>query len=76
MDKSFIGNTQITIKAKKAVNVENISVAPKEQEVLFRPDTKFKVLAKEKNADGINEIVSEKRNRLIWQIIQRKKFTL
>ena len=74
MDKSFIGNTQITIKAKKAVNVENSSVAPKEQEVLFRPDTK--VLAKEKNADGINEIVSEKRNRLIWQIIQRKKFTL
>lgn len=58
MKKPFSGNTKITIQSKKGVNVENISVAPAEEEVLFRPDTKFKVLGRE-NVNGINMIELE-----------------
>jgi len=58
LDKPFSGNTEIRIRSKNGVNLENISVAPQEEEVLFRPKTKFKVLKRDK-INGINFIELE-----------------
>ena len=46
-DKSFSGNTKITIKSKNGVRVaDTASVAPHEKEVLFKSGTKFRVLSR------------------------------
>lgn len=46
---AFEGNTQYVIQSKKhGVSVEQLSNIPKEKEVLFPPDTKFRVLNVEK----------------------------
>ncbi|WP_168246767.1 RHS repeat-associated core domain-containing protein [Pseudoalteromonas sp. MEBiC 03607] len=58
-DKSFPGNTKITIKSKNGVKVaDTASVAPHEEEVLFKSGTKFKVISREK-VNGKNFIELE-----------------
>ena len=56
---SFAGNTVTEIRSKNGVNISDISVKPNEEEVLFRPNTKFKVLSRTKTPDGQNYIVLE-----------------
>ncbi|WP_276680943.1 ADP-ribosyltransferase domain-containing protein [Thalassolituus oleivorans] len=58
LEKPFQGNTQLKITSKTGVNIEDIAVLPSEEEVLFRPNTKFKVISKSK-VDGINIIELE-----------------
>ncbi|WP_462167280.1 RHS repeat-associated core domain-containing protein [Pseudoalteromonas sp. GB43] len=61
-DKSFSGNTKITIKSKNGVKVaDTASVAPHEEEVLFKSGTKFKVISREK-VNGKNFIELEDAN--------------
>ena len=56
---SFPGNTVTEIRSKNGVNISDISVKPNEEEVLFRPNTKFKVLSRTKAPDDQNYIVLE-----------------
>ncbi|MEQ3693280.1 MAG: ADP-ribosyltransferase domain-containing protein [Thalassolituus sp.] len=56
---SFPGNTVTEIRSKNGVHISDISVKPNEEEVLFRPNTKFKVLSRTKTPDGQNYIVLE-----------------
>jgi hypothetical protein len=58
ISKPFYGNTTIAIKSKSGVKVEDISVKADEEEVLFRPGTKFKVLSKTQS-NGHNQIELE-----------------
>ncbi|XPF94945.1 RHS repeat-associated core domain-containing protein [Colwellia sp. RE-S-Sl-9] len=60
LDKPFDGNTKTIIISKSGVNIaNNVSVVPREEEVLFKSNSRFRVLAREKNSDGINEIILE-----------------
>lgn len=58
-DSAFNGNTQYVIQSKKhGVNVEKLSGAPDEKEILFPPATKFRVLNVE-NKNGIMTVYME-----------------
>ena len=60
LNKPFAGNTKTVIISKNGVNIaNNVAVKPEEEEVLFKSGTKFRVLAREKNINGINEIILE-----------------
>jgi len=48
LSKPFEGNTLTKIKSKSGVKIDDISVMKEEEEVLFRPNTKFRVLARRK----------------------------
>jgi len=43
----FSGNTKIEIKSSRGVDVRSVSRHPTEEEVLFPPGTKFKVISRE-----------------------------
>ena len=58
LDKPFSGNTELKIKSKTGINIEDVSVLPSEEEVLFRPNTKFKVISKTK-VNGLYKIELE-----------------
>ncbi len=44
IDKSFAGNTRMSIKSKTGVFIKNLSMHQPEEEVLFKAGTNFKVL--------------------------------
>jgi hypothetical protein len=56
---AFTGNTITYIRSKSGVNIRDLSVKPNEEEVLFRPKTKFKVISKTKSPDGKTSIILE-----------------
>lgn len=43
---------QIKATTKSGIKINDISVAPSEDEALFKPDTKFKITKKEQRSDG------------------------
>lgn len=51
-NKAFAGNVQMKIESKSGVMIDDISAIPSEDEVLFKPDTKFRITKKEQSSDG------------------------
>ena len=51
-DGFFQGNVRITAKTKSGVKVDSFSATGGENEVLFKPDTKFEITKKELMSDG------------------------
>lgn len=57
-DWSWVGSHRFVIySAKKGKSVEAFSINPQEQEVLFPPNTKFKVLSRERKTENPDKVL-------------------
>ena len=60
IDGVFPGNTVIYIESSKGIDVSEISKFQSENEVLFKPETKFKIIKKEFNSSNNKTIIRMK----------------
>ncbi len=58
---AFKGDVKLTIDSKTSVKVDDLSAIPQETEVLFKPNSKFNVIDKLQDENGV------------WQITMREK---
>jgi len=52
LDEKFNGEVQFTIRSKTGRNIEKLSDQPEEKEILFAPDSRFRVVSYSQNWEG------------------------